>query len=226
MFLAVWKRPEITEICFVGINRLRKSGLFPIDAFAVISEESMKPLCEKYNIDYVMHENLPLGRKKNFGLSEMLKKEWDYMLELGSDDVLKSEILEAYAPYFGKKHVIGLNTFYYLNSEDLECRKYRNPSLHGIGRAISRHAIETVGKLWRDDLNSCLDNYSTIQLAKKGFMEVRINQPLGIDIKSDVGINPFNYLEGEKVDFGEVIQGLSAEEIKAIKALQYVEVEN
>ena len=76
IFLAVWKRPEITEICFMGINRLRKSGLFPIEAMAVISEESMKPLCKKYGIDYVMYKNEPLGEKKNYGLREAMKKDF------------------------------------------------------------------------------------------------------------------------------------------------------
>src|SRR6478752_4031551 len=93
VFLAVWKRPEITEICFMGIDRLRKTGLFPIEAFAVISEESMIPLCEKYNIDYCFYKNEPLGEKKNFGLTEAYKKEWDYLVEIGSDDLLKNEYL-------------------------------------------------------------------------------------------------------------------------------------
>src|SRR5688572_7778218 len=123
IFLAVWKRPEITEICFMGINRLRKSGLFPIEAFAVISEESMIPLCEKYDVQYCFYKNQPLGEKKNYGLSQAMKKDFDYLIEIGSDDLLKTELLEAYAPYFGHKHFIGLSSFYYLNSEDFECRK-------------------------------------------------------------------------------------------------------
>lgn len=226
IFLAVWKRPEITEICFMGVDRLRKSGLFPIEAFAVISEASMVPLCRKYSIDYCFHDNQPLGEKKNFGLMQSLYKQWDYMIEIGSDDLLKTELLNAYAPYFGKRDVIGLNSFYYLNSEDLECRHYSNPSLFGIGRAISRHAVEHVGKLWDDALVKGLDNYSTYNLMKCGFLDTRISRPLAIDIKSEVNIWKFNYLKGVKVDFEEVVNGLSEQEIEAIKTLQHAEVEN
>jgi hypothetical protein len=226
IFLAVWKRPEITEICFMGVDRLRKSGLFPIEAFAVISEALMVPLCRKYEIDFCLHENLPLGKKKNFGLQQAMKKDFDYMIEIGSDDLLKTELLEAYAPYFGHKHLIGLNSFYFLNAEDGACRRYSNPSLYGMGRAVSRYALEQTGELWRDDLNKGLDNYSTAQLIKKGFTDVRIKEPLAIDIKSDINIWPFNYLNGKQADFEEVVQGLSAEEVKAIKSLQHAEVEN
>lgn len=144
IFLAVWRRPEITEICFMGIDRLRRSGLFPIEALAVISEDSMIPLCKKYSIDFCMYKNLPLGEKKNYGLSvAMGKSGWDYLLEIGSDDVLKNEILELYKPlteqgidFFGIKH------FYYLNSETGECRRLQSDTTYGAARCISRKAIE------------------------------------------------------------------------------------
>ena len=79
LFLAVWQRPVITEICFMGLERLRKN--FNVDAFAVISEDSMKPLCKKYSIDYCMHENLPLGSKKNYGLTQAMKKDFDFLVD-------------------------------------------------------------------------------------------------------------------------------------------------
>jgi hypothetical protein len=145
-FLAVWKRPEITEICFMGLNRLKRAGLFPVDFLAVISEESMKPLCKKYGIDYVMHENQPLGRKKNFGLTQAFKKDWDYLIELGSDDVLKTELLEVYRPYFDKHEVLLMNNFCYLNSEDLDCRITGGSISYGLGRAISREALERAAR--------------------------------------------------------------------------------
>jgi len=226
IFLAVWKRPEITEICFVGINRLRKSGLFPIDVLAVISEVSMTSLCKKYDIDYVMYKNEPLGEKKNFGLKVAMTKEWDYLIEIGSDDLLKTEILESYSHYFGKYDLIGLDSFYYLNSEDLECREYRNASLFGVGRAMSRKSIKQIGELWRGDLNEGLDNNSTSKFHRAGFMDARIRRPLAIDIKSKVNIWPFNYLQGKKVDFETVVEGLSSEEICSLQRLQSENVMN
>jgi|SRR5688572_5721074 len=140
-YLAVWKRPEITEICFMGLNRLKNTGLFPMEFLAVISEESMIPLCKKYGVDYCFYKNLPLGEKKNFGLNEALKKSWDYIVELGSDDVLTSEFLELYKPYFDIE-MLFINHFAHINSETSECRTFKSKTFYGLGRAIRRDVLE------------------------------------------------------------------------------------
>lgn len=219
IFLAVWRRPEITEICFLGINRLRKSGLAPIDAFAVISEESMIPLCKKYGIDYVMHPNYPLGEKKNYGLKAAMQKDFDYLIEIGSDDVLKTEFLSLY-PF--EKDVYGLKDFITLNTDDGACRRlsYRDGAF-GVGRAISRRAIESVGQLWHPKQTHGLDNHSEFELSKKGFLMTRIDseKPLTIDIKGPDNLWPFNYLAGSHYELDDALEGLSEEEINAIKCL-------
>jgi hypothetical protein len=223
-FLAVWKRPEITEICFMGLNRLKKTGKFPMEFLAVISEEEMIPLCEMYGVEWVMHENLPLGRKKNFGLQQALKRDFDYLIELGSDDLLKNELLDLYAPLFEKQvPLIGMQSFAFINSEDMQCRLFTHRgSAFGIGRAIRRNVIETLGAIWPDDRNSGLDNASRFKMVRSGFFDQRVNngKPLGLDIKSEVNIWKFNYLQGSRISFSDAVEGLSEQEIEAIKALQ------
>lgn len=127
----------------MGIDRLRKSGLFQIDTLAVISETSMIPLCKKYGIDYVMHKNEPLGEKKNVGLTYAMLKSWDYLLEIGSDDLLKTEILEVYRPFIEKGvDFFGVKDFIYINSDDGQCRRYQSDTTYGAARCISRKVIE------------------------------------------------------------------------------------
>lgn len=224
-FLAVWKRPEITEICFMGLNRLRKLPGYDINVLAVISEEEMITLCEKYDIKWVMHENLPLGRKKNFGLNESLKIEWEYLIEIGSDDLLKKEVLELYAPYFGIHDVLGMTNFCFVNSETLECRMYNSKSCFGLGRAISRKIVERMGYLWADKISHGLDNNSRFAIHRNGFIEKRINtaKPLAIDIKSEHNIWKFNYLQGVPYSFDEAMDGIGLDEINALKSLVHVE---
>ena len=222
IYMALWKRPEITEICFAGVNRLRDSGLFPLDCFAVLSEESMIPLCEKYDVKYVYHQNLPLGEKKNFGLFHAYKREWDYIIEIGSDDVLKTEYLHHFAPYFGKVDLLGINNFVYINSADLACRQYKGVTSYGLGRAISRRAIDKVGtSIWNARLNKGLDNSSNFYMARHGVLEHRVksDMPLAIDIKSDENIWEFNYLYGKEYPLEEALKGLSESEISKLYAL-------
>lgn len=223
IYLAVWRRPEITEICFMGITRLK--DLYPIEAFAVISEESMIPLCEKYDIKYCFYKNLPLGEKLNYGLSQALKLEWDYLIGIGSDDLLKNELLDLYKPYMERHHSIAMDNILFLNSETGGCRFVKTNSRFGAGRCLSRYAVEKVPKLYNIKLNHGMDNESCFELARHGIGEIRLksDKPLIIDIKSKEGILDFNAVRtlGEKYPFDLAVEGLSENEIEAIKSLQY-----
>ena len=222
-FMAVWKRPEITEICFMGLKRLKKSGV-PMEFFAVISEPSMIDLCEKYGVGWCMTTNNPLGAKKNFGLSQAMKKDFDYMIEIGSDDLLKNEFLSLY-DY--DRDVMALSDFVMLNTANGECQRLtRHHAYFGAGRAISRKALESLNahgvySLWTDSLNRGLDNQSTFFLARRGYMEKRVSseKPLMVGLKSEVNIWPYDNTVGAEYSLDDALNGLSEEEINAIKAL-------
>lgn len=148
-FLAVWQRPEITELCFMGLQRLMKRG--NVKSLAVISEESMIPLCEKYDIDFIMHENLPLGKKKNALLNAMMKQDFDYAIELGSDDLIFDEVFEAYQPFMERgEDFFGSNKMIFVDAINGECRFYTALEAQygigwGLGRCFSRKLLEATG---------------------------------------------------------------------------------
>lgn len=218
VFLAVWRRPEITEICFMGINRLKKVPGFNIEAFAVISEESMIQLCEKYGVDWCITKNSPLGAKKNYGLSQAMRKEFEFLVEIGSDDILKDDFLFNYA---WDRDVMALWDFAVLNTKDGKCKRLsKHHAWYGAGRAISKQALEKVGSLWKDKLDKGLDNNSTHNLLKKGFMEKRVPmpEPVTIGLKSDVNLWPFED-KGSDYDLEKALNGLSDEEVNAIQCL-------
>lgn len=215
----------------MGIDRLRELGIHEIDCVCVISEESMIPLCEKYGVKWCMHQNLPLGRKKNYGLTHAMCFDFEYLIELGSDDILKDEFLEAYSHSWFKYHVISLQEMVMLNSENGECRKWTTGGI-GVGRAISRIALESVKefdgyKLWSDGINRGLDNDSTFRLARNGFLEKRVSlpEPVAIDIKSEVNIHQYDFTPGGvPYDYTKAISGLSYAELCALKDMQRVTV--
>lgn len=228
LYLAVWQRPEITEICFMGLQRLMKRTDFEVSAFAVISEESMIPLCEKYGVDYCMFNNFPLGEKKNNGLNEVMKRDFDYLIELGSDDLIKDEVLVAYKPYFGVRDFLSLTSVCFIDSETGNCKATEPRTFFGLGRAISKAglhkaAIRKDGKyrLWRSYLNKGLDNDSAFRLAFSGVLEkrVRTTDPIVIDIKSAVNIHGFDKIEGFDYPLEKALEGLSENEINAIQCL-------
>jgi len=218
IYTAVWKRPEITEICFMGMQRLQKVPGFHVELFAVISEESMIPLCDKYGVKWTMFHNHPLGAKKNHGVKGALKYDFEYLIEVGSDDLLKNEILNLYQ---WNSPVIGLMDFTLLNTEDGACKRITtNIPKYGAGRAIQRYVIEST-KLWEDSRSRGMDNSSSISLGRAGFIQrgVRSENPVAIALKSDVNLWSYKSIPGEKYSIEKALEGLSDQEVNAIRCL-------
>lgn len=218
VFVPVWKRPEITEICFMGINRLQKVKGFEVKGFAVISEESMITLCEKYGIDWCITKNDPLGAKKNYGVKQALKHEFDYMIEIGSDDLLKNEVLTAYK--WGSP-VIGLMDFALINTASGSCKSIKtNIPKYGAGRAIQRSVCESFS-LWQDGKNRGMDNSSTRILAQNRVMQrgVKSDEPIAVGLKSGVNIWAYRNIPGRAYPIEKALSGLSEQEINAIQCL-------
>lgn len=223
IYLAVWKRPKITELCFRGIDRLKSHPDFDISALAVISEESMIPLCDQYGVKWVMYKNEPLGEKKNFGLKAAQKMDFDYLMEIGSDDLVLNELLDDYKRVIGKSQFFGISDAAYINSETGECRRLISRSTYGAGRMISRDALEKVGfNLWYDHLNRGMDNNSVSALNRKGVPYFRVapmDFPGVIDVKSQDNIWKFNYFLGVEYDKENILNRLSEPERELLESM-------
>lgn len=124
----------------MGLQRL--CSKFHATTLCVISEDSMIPLCRKYGINWVFHKNEPLGEKKNVGLTHAMKMKWDYLIELGSDDLIKDEAMELY----DDSEMQGIDHVAYINSETGECRNYVSNTSFGLGRKIRRDVVERLCK--------------------------------------------------------------------------------
>lgn len=206
----------------MGIARLREHCKHHITAFAVISENEMIPLCERYNVDWVMTHNEPLGNKKNYGLATAMERHaFDYMIEIGSDDLLKNDFFDVYS---WDREVMMLLEIYFLNSETGGCRLFRagGPKI-GAGRAISRKALNQHMPLWHERQGRGLDGYSTLRLCTFGVMPkcYKSKRPVAIDIKSAVNIWGYRQVQmlGTPVALVEVLDGLSEDEKTAITCL-------
>jgi hypothetical protein len=223
VFVALWQRPKITELCFKGLNRLKQHPDFNIQVLAVVSEEEMIPLCEKYGVNYVIHENLPLGRKKNFGISAARQYKFDYLLEIGSDTLILNELLDDYKQYIGVYDFFGICDCAFIDSETGSCRRVGGASTYGGGRMIAREILEKMDwKLWRDDVNRGMDNNSILRMqsAGIGYRQVKSGEfPMVFDIKSPVNIWPFNHLVGQAYDKDVIIGKLSIEEQEFLKEI-------
>jgi hypothetical protein len=230
IYLAIWKRPEITELCFMGIDRMKEHPDYTFETLAVISEESMISLCEKYGVKWIMHENLPLGKKKNVGLQKAREFEFDFLMEIGSDDLILNDLLDVYKKFHVKYDFFGIGDCAFVDTESGSCRRYTSSSTYGAGRMISRKALEAMDfVLWPDKLNKGLDNQSVFSLYKKGFKYWQVpdsNIPLVIDVKSETNIWKFNHLLGEPFDLNILLEKLSLKEIEHLKQCWQVNIKS
>lgn len=211
----------------MGINRLKKHEKYNINVLAVISEPEIIPLCEKYEVSWILHENLPLGKKKNYGLSHLANFDFDYVMEIGSDDLILDELLDNYLEYFGRYDFFGVCDIAYIESENGECRRHlMSASTYGAGRCISRHVLEEMNwKIWDDNISRGLDNSSIKRIASHGIPYYQIPAseiPLVIDVKSNDNLWKFNYFLGEKFDIELLFDRLSDSEVNKIKSFQNV----
>ena len=194
---ALWQRPEITRICFEGIKRLGLS------ATASISEESYIKTCEEYGIDWVMTPNQPVGHKWNAGMIQALNHKWDYVMILGSDDIVTNSIFDIYKPLMGVYFMFGVDSCYFYHKGKIKRFSYKDKSTMsvGAGRMLHRSLVEDCMPLW-GDVNRSLDGSCLKRIRSKGYDEkvVSLGDAVIMDIKSDTNLNHFSRLEGDFVN--------------------------
>ncbi|HMQ07318.1 MAG TPA: hypothetical protein PKC30_08450 [Saprospiraceae bacterium] len=144
-------RPKVSELFALSIQRLKKhfAGTYHIRVFAVISDAESEAVCNQYGIPFHFTENLPLGRKWNSGLKEVMAFDFDYLLIGSDDDIMSNQLLESYRPYIRKNipH-FGIKSlgFYCCQTQRalIFKYKYKTTKLVGCGRMLSRGLLEDV----------------------------------------------------------------------------------
>jgi hypothetical protein len=139
--IPLWKRPEITRICFEGIKRLQKT--IEIDPVCIYSEQESKELCAEFGFESYYFENDPLGRKMNFGLDRALDSKWDYLITIGSDDLLSEALFEIYKPFMDSlKMAFGVGCIYFYDIKTGKQARQNGMQVYGCGRMIHREVLD------------------------------------------------------------------------------------
>jgi len=150
-FFAAYKRTELLNLCLKNIKRLKRYNpeRFDISAFCVYSTDEEKKVLNNYDIQTFQTKNFPIGQKKNAGLWEALKLDFDYLFEIGSDDLIHENLLDLYYGYMmNETQAFGINNCYLLNVDNFECLYYTNPYIIGAGRCIKKSILtDNFGKM-------------------------------------------------------------------------------
>ena len=147
--IALYKRHRVAELCFKGLNRLRQE--FDITVLGVHSG-GFPELCRGYDVIPYEYKNLPLGEKWNAGLREALRYDWDYLLTIGSDDLLSNELLRLYT---WSEEAFGINRCGVIDLTTGRQAIFENNYVIGAGRVIRRDVIERMGDQVVVKYNEC-----------------------------------------------------------------------
>ena len=191
-----WKRPEVLRLMIQYIPQ----WLEPV--FCVSPEDphvdELVSTIQLYGYDVVSAPNEPLGLKQNKLIKYIVQnKDFDYMMHLGSDDIINPNILSLYLPYMSRGvDFFGIGDVYFwkYGSDKMQLLENYNDK-HAIGgaRMISRRLLDQCGDIYPDHVCCGMDNHSREVIKQKSGVDdvlIKAGDPMLVDIKTNTNINP------------------------------------
>lgn len=150
----------------------------------------------------------PLGARHNEMLSLLMREEWDYLMQLGSDDVITPTGYATALSWmrqgceFGAFVKLGI-----VNKSRTRYKFHQGMGNMGAGRFISRRVVEKVlseRNLWPPYLQKGLDGNSEIavaEVAKLQVSPVNTYRPCVFDFKGDSNLHSYEKFGGKEQEF-------------------------
>jgi hypothetical protein len=238
-----YKRPKILECFLNNFQSLKEQLAATIELKLVIAgDQKLDPECyalfQKYSngATWVHSENLPLGKKWNTALKAIKNIPTDFVMIMGSDDLVDKNLIIKYVAIAKKSGVgyIGVRDMYFMNSATGDSTfwpGYRNRRIGepiGCARMISKKVFERVAfQAWNNNLNKGLDASLTATLRKISVypkvLSCKEDNIFVIDVKSETNIWGYKNFIREKTETKKLLRSYLPEPIvKQLEALKRV----
>ena len=223
---AIWQRHELFKIFMDGFERAKQNTDHELILVTVGSENI------EFSDNHVESANQPLSDKWQNGMNKVKSLNPDYVLMLGSDDVICSNLLDVYTPEMEKGiDLIGLIDCYFLDARINTLYHWigytnhrRNESI-GMARMISKRLLNRIDwNIWDKGLRKGLDasmmrNFKRVEYSEKMFNCIDENIA-AIDIKTDLNVsNIKDYRDLRKISFNNLSKFVSEKEFYSILKL-------
>jgi hypothetical protein len=201
IFIPVWGRFPETKLTYQGVHRIQKilkEENIDSQVLVVSSEKEHTELALEHKFLVTECDNFPISDKHNCGLDYAMSLQWDYLLQMGSNNLLSNIYIRFVAAAIRENYkMFGGRLFYNI----LPCKtqmthfKTRAPyKLSGVGRGIRRDIIEDrlkIGPVWDQNLNKGLDKSSRENLTTpEDIVAITTTSPPSIvDIRTNEDIN-------------------------------------
>ena len=209
---AVWKRPEVFAMFAEGIHILKKQNIVDIEVIISGSEgEVSRTMVEKEGFRYIECPNVPLATKVNLPVLAARNLNVDYVLCLGSDDIISPELMKLYKSYMRKGiDYIGVTDFYFYDIASKRAaywggyrEAYRKGETAGAGRLISGRLMSLwKWAPWDIKHSKGLDRSMQLKLRTtphtKAVFSLKAKKVYALDIKSGTNMTPFALWDNTK----------------------------
>jgi len=216
LLITTHERPEITDICFQGVQRgqfIFESLGLKLVPYIAVSDTPNLDVAKSYQFNIYLTKNEQIGRKHNELLSHALNDDWGYMMQLGSDDLITDAgWLRLAACIIENRLAFGFTSLYFWKYNSAEMKYYTGNLVFGAGRTLRRDVVENTlevfEKFWPDHQMRGLDGASASRFSrawqiKKGFplKIIPMKSANVIDIKSATNINTWESVEGRPLKY-------------------------
>jgi hypothetical protein len=216
LLITTHERPEITDICFQGVQRgqyiFESLGLKLIPYIAV-SDTPNLDVSKSYGFNIFLTKNEQIGRKHNELLEHAMNDDWAYMMQLGSDDLITDAgWLRLAACMIENRPAFGFNRMYFWKYNTAKMKYHIGNLIFGAGRTLRRDVVENTLEVfdtfWPDHQMRGLDGASASrfsrawQIKRGNTLNVRgILAANVIDIKTATNINTWDRVQGRSVKY-------------------------
>lgn len=207
LHMPVWRRVKLTRAVYHGLKRnIREFAEHGVQLIPYIgvSEQEHEDLAMEFGFKVCWVTNRTLG-EKNQALFEIMKRDnWDWMLQLGSDDFLLPGGAEVILANMRTSEFSAFVNLYFFNAESRkgwELRGYRC----GAGRFMSRNICDRVTMMWNNRKKG-LDGYSQNKVFEITGIHVQNMEGTYIaDIKTEVNVTPYFVNEVDNLQLDEIV---------------------
>lgn len=192
---AIWQRHDLTDIVLSYYGKLaaRSGGRLLLLAVGSEGEKSRK-LCEKNGWKYIERSNYIISHKLTAVVQEAKNLDFDFMIAIGSDDLISLSLIEFYDKVYSREsnYMLGLKDLYlYMmrSKKSYYFPGYQSMKTIGAGRCFSRTILDKLNwKPWSDfAIQRGLDSRCSSILLHLGIQErvlrMEVSKGVCIDIK-------------------------------------------
>ena len=216
MIIPCWGRAEVFDLVCAQLDVFHSETQDKIDLIVLYifsPEDSELQELEliyhdaNHTRDRIYSKNSQLGKKLNDGIEYASRFEYDYIMNMGSDDLIHPGLIDLYLPFMkAQVPIIGISSLYFLtkNEDPIFFFYYNSPHVIGAARMIHISVVQRVnlikGSVYSVDIRRNMDTNSARRMYECGYNQKSIYKgdfPYIIDIKSDVNINSFQHITRE-----------------------------